>query len=785
MRITSSNTRQRISVASTTRVLRRIGSAALLLCASGFAATAAAENTLTDISHITLPGNKQQLAFTLAKPVTAPKSFTIDNPARIALDFFDTKNALKERMMNVNVGLLRSVTAIEAGGRTRVVINLAALQPYTTKADNNILYLTLDDVHSAPVVQLAQADTPVITPAATAPAAPVVVDPVATAEPTVTGTTETYETATVLAQTTQPLPAATAFQVAQQSEDGANKYLAESNNTSLVTADQVSSNRQSIRNIDFRRGPLGEGRVIFELSGTGIPADMREEGERIVIEFPDTDLPRNLQRRLDVMDFGTPIQFVDAVGSDQGTRVIVTPTSQGFEQLAYQSDNMFTVELKPVTAEDAEAARKKRFGYTGEKLSLNFQDIELRSVLQLLADFTDLNVVVSDTVEGKLTLRLKNVPWDQALDIILQTKALDKRQSGNVIMVAPADEIAQREQAELESMKQKTELAPLRTEFFQANYAKASELAELMNSGTGSILSDRGSVTVDDRTNTLLINDTAEQLAEIRALVHRLDVPIRQVLIESRIVIASDDFNKDLGVRWGINRNTTLNDGEGSIVSGNNTGVTNLLNGESPGAGRFNVNLPASNAAGSLGLALAKLPFGTLLELELSAMQAEGTGEVISSPRVITANQHEAYIEQGVEIPYLEAASSGATSVSFRKAVLGLTVTPQITPDDRIVMDLKVNKDTVGEIFGAGDLQVPSIDTREVSTQVLVDNGETVVLGGVYEQTVIDKTDMVPFFGNLPIIGRMFQHTISQDDKSELLVFVTPRIIRENTSLGY
>ena len=759
MRITSSNTRQRISVASTKRVLRRIGSAALFLCVSGFAATAAADNTLTDISHITLPGNKQQLAFTLENPVVEPKSFTIDNPARIALDFFDTSNSLQKRMMEVNVGLLRSVTAIEAGGRTRVVVNLAALQPYTTKTDGNILYLTLDDVAAAPAVQLAEKAE--------------------TAEDAAT-------TTTVMAQTAQPVPAATAFQVAQKSEDGANKYLAEdSGNSSLVTADQVSSNRQSIRNIDFRRGPLGEGRVIFELSGTGIPADMREEGERLIIEFPDTDLPRNLQRRLDVMDFGTPIQFVDAVGGDQGTRVIITPTSQSFEQLAYQSDNMFTVELKPVTPEDVDAARKKRFGYTGEKLSLNFQDIELRSVLQLLADFTDLNVVVSDTVEGKLTLRLKNVPWDQALDIILQTKALDKRQSGNVIMVAPADEIARREQAELESLKQKTELAPLRTEFFQANYAKATELAELLKSGTGSILSDRGSVTVDDRTNTLLINDTAEQLAEIRALVHRLDIPIRQVLIESRIVIASDDFNKDIGVRWGINRNTTLNDGEGTIVSGNNTGVTNLVNGEAPGTGRFNVNLPATNAAGSIGLALAKLPFGTLLELELSAMQSEGRGEVVSSPRVITANQHEAYIEQGVEIPYLEAASSGATSVSFRKAVLGLTVTPQITPDDRIVMDLKVNKDTVGELVGAGDLQVPSIDTREVSTQVLVDNGETVVLGGVYEQTLIDKTDMVPFFGRLPIIGRMFQHTVTTDDKSELLVFVTPRIIRENNSLGY
>ena len=473
----------------------------------------------------------------------------------------------------------------------------------------------------------------------------------------------------------------------------------------------------------------------------------------------------------------------------RGTKVIIQPATQEFEQLAYQSDNRFTVELKPMSRDEIEENRKAKFGYIGEKLSLNFQDIEVRSVLQLLADFTDLNIVVSDSVQGKLTLRLKNVPWDQALDIILQTKALGKRQAGNVIMIAPAEEIANRERIELEGMKQKTELSPLRTEFFQANYAKASELAALLQSESGGMMSERGSVSVDERTNTLLINDTTEQLSEIRALVHRLDVPIRQVLIESRIVIASDDFNKDIGVRWGLNRNTVnpggAGTGDGFALSGNAQGVQDLLNGDTVDDGRFNINLPGSNAAGTLGVALAKLPFGTLLELELSAMQAEGDGEVISSPRVITANQHEAYIEQGVEIPYLEASSSGATSVSFRKAVLGLTVTPQITPDDRIVMDLKVNKDTVGEIFGAGSLQVPSIDTREVSTQVLVDNGETVVLGGVYEQTLLNKVDMVPFFGKLPLIGRLFQHTTNQDDKSELLVFVTPKIIKENVSLSY
>ncbi len=664
---------QRLSPAGSRSNFLRAASL-VLLAGLAFATQQVQEagNALLDISHVTLPGNKQQLALTLSGPADEPRAFTIDNPARIALDLADTSNKLDQRSLRISAGLLQNVTAVEAGGRTRVVINLASMTPYSTAVQGNKLFVTLD------------------------------------------------------------------------SNSGGGSDL--SNNQSILAsaADaemkaELNDNGHMINSIDFRRGPLGEGRILFDLSSAGVITDMRQEGGRVIVEFPDTQLAAALQKRLDVMDFGTPIRFIDTISNKRGTRVIIQPATQEFEQLAYQSDNMFTVELKPMSKEDIEENRKAKFGYVGEKLSLNFQDIEVRSVLQLLADFTDLNIVVSDSVQGKLTLRLKNTPWDQALDIILQTKALGKRQAGNVIMIAPAEEIATRERIELEGMKQKTELAPLRTEFFQANYAKAAELAELLQSstGTGGLLSERGSVTVDARTNTLLINDTADQLADIRALVHRLDVPIRQVLIESRIVIASDDFNKDIGVRWGINRDTT-NDNEGYILSGNADGVTNLGNNDSLGEERFNVNLPGSNAAGSIGIALAKLPFGTLLELELSAMQSEGTGEVISSPRVITANQHEAYIEQGVEIPYLEASSSGATSVSFRKAVLGLTVTPQITPDDRIVMDLKVNKDTVGEIFGAGRLQVPSIDTREVNTQVLVDNGETVVLGGVYEQTVID-----------------------------------------------
>jgi len=684
----------------------------------------AAGNALLDISHTTLPGNKQQVALTLSEPAVDPQSFTINNPARIALDLPDTTISMQERSVAISSGLLKNVTSVEAGGKTRVVLSLDSLAPYTTSVRGNQLLVTLDGSGDGATAPLLMAST---------------------------------------------------------DEDGSISSELEGD----FSEGPIESLSSTIEGIDFRRGPMGEGRIMFDLSSASIVTDMRQEGGRLIVEFPETELADNLQKRLDVMDFGTPVQFIDAISNRNGTKVIIQPASQDFEQLAYQSDNLLTVELKPMSHEEIEENRKAKFGYVGEKLSLNFQDIEVRSVLQLLADFTDLNIVVSDTVEGKLTLRLKNVPWDQALDIILQTKALDKRQAGNVIMIAPAEEITTRERLELEGLKQKIELAPLHTQFFQANYAKAYDLATLLKNDKGGLLTERGSVTVDDRTNTLLINDTIEQLDEIRALVHRLDVPIRQVLIESRIVIASDDFNREMGVKWGLNRNTANPGGqaagEGFALSGNSNGIVSLVNGDDLGEERFNVNLPTNRAFGSLGVALAKLPFGTLLELELSAMQAEGTGEVISSPRVITANQHEAYIEQGVEIPYQEASSEGATSTSFRKAVLGLTVTPQITPDDRIVMDLRVNKDTVGTVFSG----IPSIDTRELSTQVLVDNGETVVLGGVYEQTIIDETSYVPFFGKLPLIGHLFKSTLNQDDKSELLVFVTPKIITDDVALSY
>jgi type IV pilus assembly protein PilQ len=675
-----------------------------------------AANSLEEITFNTLSGNRLQIAIQLAEPASEPLSFTINDPARIVLDLPNTKNALSEKVLPIGLGLARSINTAEGKERTRVVLNMTQLVPYKTEIEGNTIYLTLEN------------------------------------------------------------------------EIGASGTLAATQRDS-VTADapiaekRSSSANRSITDIDFRRGEKGEARIIVGLSNTNIPVDVNEEGGKLIIDFRGTQLPDRLARRLDVLDFATPAKTIDAFQYDGNVRLIVSPVDNNFEHLAYQSDDLFTLELKPIPKEIREQQIKEKFGYTGERLSLNFQDIEVRSVLQLIADFTNLNVVVSDTVSGKLTLRLKNVPWDQALDIILDSKGLAMRKSGNVLLIAPTEEIATREKLELEAMQQVQELAPLRSEYIQINYAKASDLAALLSGGGGgSLLSGRGRVSIDQRTNTLLVQETAENLEEIRALVARLDIPVRQVLIESRIVIANDDFNKDLGVRFGVTRDTLSTDPnlEGTVGTGNLSAVTDILNGDPIELNdRMNVNLPVAGSFGNFALALAKLPLGTLLELELSALQAEGRGEIISSPRVITANQKEAFIEQGVEIPYQEASSSGATSVSFKKAVLSLTVTPQITPDDRIIMDLTVNNDTVGEVFAG----IPSIDTREINTQVLVNNGETVVLGGIFEHSMINQVDKVPFFGDLPGIGRLFRRTITEDDKSELLIFVTPKIIKESLAL--
>lgn len=700
-------------------LMRRLWALCLFTLIAGAQSIQAQQaNQLEDISFNTLPGNRLQIALRLAEPPSnEPLSFTINKPARIALDLLGTSNALPQRTVPIGLGLARSITTAEAKGKTRVVLNLAQLVPYNTQINGSTIFLTLEN-----------------------------------------------------------------------ESGGAKSATQKTASTSAITSaaiQTVPEYDRGITQIDFRRGDKGEARVIVNLSESKIPVDVNEEGGRLMIDFVRANLPEELARRLDVLDFATPAKTVDSFQNGNNTRIIVTPVDQNYEHLAYQSDDIFTLELKPIPKEVREQQIKEKFGYTGERLSLNFQDIEVRSVLQLIADFTNLNVVVSDTVSGKLTLRLKNVPWDQALDIILDSKGLAQRKSGNVLLIAPTEEVATREKLELEAMQQVQELAPLRSEYIQINYAKAEDLAELLGGaeqGSG-LLSERGRVTIDQRTNTLLIQDTAERLQDVRALIARLDIPVRQVLIESRIVIASDDFNQELGIRFGVTRDTgetTFRTGSGTVGTGSLNAVSDILDEEEVNLDdRMNVNLPVTGSFGSIALALARLPLGTLLELELSALQAEGRGEIISSPRVITANQKEAFIEQGVEIPYQQSTSSGATSIAFKKAVLSLTVTPQITPDDRIIMDLVVNNDTVGEIFSG----IPSIDTREVDTQVLVNNGETVVLGGIFEQIKRDEVDKIPFFGDLPAIGKLFRRTVKEDDKSELLIFVTPKIIKEGLAV--
>ena len=703
--------------------------AALPLLWSGMA-SAQEGLQLTDLDVSTLPGNRVVLVLTTSGPAPEPLSFTIDDPARISLDLPGTSLGIGERRREVKRGVLDTVMLAEAQGRTRVVLNLDLMVPYETSVDGNRITVTLGGTAA-----------------------------VATARPGAFG---------------QPSGAPDAAAVRASGE---------------------------ITGVDFRRNPDGAGRVVVTMSDPRIGVDIREELGRTVVDFRDARLPDTLMRRLDVLDFATPVQTVDATRFPGGARLVINVDGE-FEQLAYQADNQFSIEFRPLEKQDPSefGVFDERKEYTGQRLTLNFQDIEVRAVLQLLAETSGLNVVVSDSVAGNVTLRLDSVPWDQAMDIILTTKGLAMRQVGNVVLVAPATEIAARERQELEAKKDIQELAPLRSEFLQVNYAKASDLASLLQgtgAGAGSLLSERGSVSIDERTNTLLIYDTGERIADVRRLVAALDIPVRQVLIESRIVVANDDFSRDLGVRLGA---TWVGDrGRAGLVTvtgggpGADTivgsGLANLENTGSPFpvttpilADRYNVNLPVANPAGRIGLAI--LGQDTLVDLELSVLQAEGRGEIVSSPRVITANQKEALIEQGVEIPYQEAASSGATTTQFKKAVLSLTVTPQITPDDRIIMDLEVTQDTVGQFVpsATGGL-VPSIDTRKIITQVLVNDGETVVLGGIFETERRDSEDKVPLLGDIPYLGHLFKRTHNESNKRELLIFVTPKILREGSNI--
>ena len=683
---------------------------------------------LESIDVTPLPGQQLQLTMRLSGPAPQPLSFTIDNPARISFDLPNTELALPSRRIDVHTSGLDSILAAEAKDRARLVLNLDKLVPYDTRVDGNNIVVTLGSVN---------------------PAGSTVAASNAAAAPTRIGS----------------------------------------------SAD--SSGGRELRSIDFRRGADGSGRVIVKLSDPHIHINLRQLGNQIVVDFTDAGLPAPLMRRYDATDYGTPVSGFDVTRVGNGARIAIN-ASGDYEQLAYQSDDQYVVEVQP--KRKAQVAQDEKPQYTGERLTLNFQEIETRAVLQLLADASGQNIVVSDSVNGNVTLRLQNVPWDQALDIVLRTKGLDKRRQDNVIIVAPQEELAAREKADLAAKKDMQELAPLRAEYVQVNYAKASEMAALIKTQNGSLLSPRGSVAVDERTNTLLLQDTADRLNDIRRLVATLDIPVRQVLIESRIVVVNDDFERDLGARVGL---TTVNaNGNGVITTSGSaaatdlitsTAATNAANTGSPfpvsyptgttGAPtRYNVNLPVASPAGSFALGI--LGSNYLVDLELSAAQAETRAAVVSSPRVITANQKEATIEQGVEIPYQQSASSGATTISFKKAVLSLKVTPQITPDNRIILDLDVKKDSVGKnVVASGGVNVPAINTQEIATQVLVNDGQTVVLGGILQTQSSDNSTKVPFLGDVPVLGNLFKTTTKIDNKDELLIFVTPKIVREGVNV--
>jgi len=710
---------------------RLLGVVASLALAAGLglalapAARAADQPALQSVDVQPLPGQQLQLTMRLSGPAPQPVAFTIDNPARISFDLPNTTLAMASKRVDVHASGVDTIVAAETKDRTRVVVNLDKLVPYDTRVVGNNV-----------VVMLGGASAATATPTAAAP----------------------------------------------------------------ISVGGV----RELRAIDFRRGADGAGRVMVKLSDPHIHINLHQVGGQVVVDFSDASVPANLMRRYDATDYGTPITGFDVTRVGNGSRISIAANGD-FEQLAYQSDDQYVVEVSP-KRRVANAAEDKPV-YSGERLTLNFQDIETRAVLQLLADASGQNIVVSDSVSGNVTLRLQNVPWDQALDIVLRTKGLDKRKQDNVIIVAPQAELAAREKADLAARKDVQELAPLRSEYLQVNYAKAKDMEVLIKSQNNSLLSPRGSVTVDERTNTLLLQDTSDKLADVRRLVSTLDIPVRQVLIEARIVIVNNDFQRELGAIFGFtnwHKNgqnglvyTTgtaagLDQMQSTFITGQNA-INNAVNagtvptplptyGIPSATNRYNVNLPVSSPAGSFALGILGSNF--IVDLELNAAQAETQANIISSPRVVTANQKEATIEQGVEIPYQQSASSGATTIQFKKAVLSLKVTPQITPDNRIIMDLDVRDDSVGTVVvSSGGVNVPSINTREIATQVLVNDGQTVVLGGILETTQREDDTKVPYLGDIPILGHLFKNTNHQDNKDELMIFITPKVVHEGVNV--
>jgi len=725
--------------------------ATALIALAALAANPAAGQSANSIDALSVSkasSGRTIVKFTLKTPLANPPAgFTITDPPRIALDFPDTANGLGRSTQEVGDPSLRSVNVVQAGGRTRVVFNLNKPQSYETQVEGNVVYVTLTEQGSA-----------------------------ATQGPVVSR-----------------------FAEAKPGE---------------VT--------HALRDVDFRRGRNGEARIIVDLSDNSTGIDIRQQGRVLVVDFLRTMVPRNLERRLDVGDFATPVATIETFTQRGDARMVIEPRGL-WEYSAYQTDNRFILEVKPIQEDPNRLTQGTRQGYKGEKLSLNFQNVEVRAVLQVIADFTGLNIITSDTVTGSLTLRLKDIPWDQALDIIMQTKGLDMRKNGNVVLIAPREELAVKEKQQLEARQQISELEPLVTETFQLNYLRASDFANMLSSnrqqayglgagqtattgGQGSIISKRGVAIVDPRTNILIVSDTPARLEEVRKLIRQLDVPVRQVTIESRIVIADDKFSRQLGVRLGVQTGFTVNNRYAGGVGGslatqpvvNCTGTTctrdtrtqtpfELASGiatagysDSP---QLNVNLPVAGAAGQLALTLINLGSGNLINLELSALEADSRGKVVSGPRVVTQDNQKAHIEQGTEIPYIiQGTNNTVPTVQFKKAVLALDVTPQILPDNRIVMTVEVRKDTVGQTIVIQGSQYPAIDTRNVTTQIAVNNGDTAVIGGIYEETNNNDITKVPLLGDIPILGYLFKQTNKTTDKTELLIFLTPRIVKESVT---
>lgn len=706
--------------------------------------------SLQSLDFTTLPGDSLQVQLTLSGPAFSPRVFHTDNPARIALDLPGVANTLEKKQVPINVNGAESIQAISTADRTRVVINLSQMTQYTTRVEgNNIYVVLLKGMGSAPVAESFGAISP---------------------------------------------------PMRSQSKTALGRYSG-------------GFGGGGIQNIDFRRGEKGVGRILVSLSNPKMVPDIREEGRRVIATFPNSSLPPTLARRLDVMDFATPVQFIDSLEDGNAAKLVITPATDEFDFSSYQTENLLTIEFRPLTKAEREDVKKKAFAYSGEKLSLNFQDIPVRSVLQILGDFTNLNIVASDTVQGNVTLRLNDVPWDQALELVLKAKGLGKRQQGNIIEVLPMDELNRQTKDDLEALKTVEELEPLKTEIIQINYTDARAIKDTLLSTAGrtsqitneqqnitptqiasttletsqSILSGRGNITVDERTNQLIVKDTPRSLERIRDLVGKLDIPVRQVMIESRIVIANNDFARELGSRFAVNQALNLNNRPATADPYAQNPPTNTLTPSVPNNGFFTSgnalsSLPATGTIagppGVLGVTVLKVG-DYLLDLELSAAQAEGRGEIVSNPRVLTADQTKAIIKQGTQIPYqatVAVGGAGATAISFKDAVLELDVTPHITPNDEVRMLLVIKKDSPGQQYGAN----VAIDKKEINTTAQVANGDTVVLGGIFEGTKTTTTNKVPFMGDLPGIGFMFRRNQMVDTKKELLIFITPKILREN-----